>query len=440
MTPPRAHRTCVVIAIGDELTLGQKLNTNSAWIADTLTQHGIEVLRHSTVDDDLPRLVDALSGAVRDADLVILTGGLGPTQDDLTREALCALTGDRLIEDPQAAGELKAWFRDRAMPESNRVQATRPSRARCLTNRRGTAPGLLLSFEGTDLFAMPGPPNEMKPMFAEHVIPRLRPISVVRTRVLHCVGLGEAPLAEKLGGLMDRQRNPLVGTTASGGIVSVRIRAHGEKAADVEHALSDAERAVREALGSLIISPRGEHKDHDTGRSALVRELIGLLEERAQGVSVCESCTAGLLAATIAEVPGSSAVLAGGFVTYSNELKASLAGVETDLIDAHGAVSPEVARAMASGTRQRTNTEHALAITGIAGPGGGSAHKPVGTVWIALDSEGVEPEVRGFLFKSDRRSVRERAVVASLAMLRQRLLGIEQRILSEIARESYENG
>lgn len=440
MTPPRAHTSCIVIAIGDELTLGQKLDTNSAWISDALTSSGIAVIRHITVDDDLPRMVEALRFAVCDADLIILTGGLGPTQDDLTREALCALTDDQLVGDEQALRQLEGWFENRTMPESNRVQATRPSRARCLANTRGTAPGLMLRFEDTDLFALPGPPSEMQPMFLDHVKPLLRSTHVVRTRVIHTVGLGEAAAAERIGDCMDRAQNPLVGITASGGIVSVRIRAHGDDLSIVNAALAKSERAVRDRLGTLVISPPecdAPHKpEYTSGLHALVSELIARLGAKSQTLAVCESCTSGQLAATIAEVAGASAVLAGGFITYSNQLKASLAGVETDLLSAHGAVSCEVATAMAQGTRTRTYANHAIAITGIAGPGGGSAHKPVGTVWIALDSQGCQPDVRCFRFKTDRQGVRARSVVAALAMLRQRLLGLDEPLMAEITRES----
>ncbi len=440
MTVPRAHKSCVVIAIGDELTLGQTLDTNSAWISDTLTSSGIAVFRHVTVDDDLARMVTTLQDAVRDADLVILTGGLGPTQDDLTRDALCALTDDQLVEDEQAVRRLATWFENRAMPESNRVQATRPSRARCLSNTRGTAPGLMLSFENTDLFALPGPPNEMRPMFLEHVKPLLRSTHFVRTRVIHTVGLGEAAVAERISDLMSRTHNPLVGTTASGGIVSVRIRAHGDDLSIVDAALAESERVVRERLGTLVISSpecaASPKPDRTSGLHALVSELIARLGERSQTLAVCESCTAGQFAATIAEVPGASAVLAGGFITYSNQLKATLAGVETDLLSAHGAVSCEVASAMAQETRTRASADYAIAITGIAGPGGSSAHKPVGTVWIALDSQGCEPDVREFRFKTDRQGVRERSVVAALSMLRQRLLGLDEPLMSEFTRES----
>ncbi len=433
MTSLRSHATCVVLAIGDELILGQTTDTNSAWISSLLADHGVRALRHVTVDDDVNRLAVAITEASRDADLVVLTGGLGPTKDDLTREALCVATGDSLIEDAAALAELLDWYGSRPMPSTNRVQAMRPSRARCIPNPLGSAPGLMLTHDGADVFAFPGPPSELKPMFTKHLLAAIRPTRVVRTSVLHTVGLGESNIAELLGELMDRDRNPTVGTTASGGIVSVRLRAESAEPQTIEDELVRTERAVTEALGPLIIRPpKSAESANERGIHAMVRELIGLLSDRGNTLSVCESCTAGLLAATIADVPGSSAVLVGGLVTYSNELKIKLAGVDLEVLNGRGAVSAQTAIAMAKGTRKRTAADHTLSITGIAGPGGGSEHKPVGTVWIALDSEGHDqPSARCFRFKQDRRAVRERSVVAALAMLRQRLKGLEGPLLGE---------
>ncbi len=435
MTAPSAHETCVVLAIGDELILGQTTDTNSAWISSVLADHGVRTLRHVTVDDDVHRLASAINEAVQDADLVVLTGGLGPTKDDLTREALCKTTGDTLIEDAAALAELIEWYASRPMPSTNRVQAMRPSRARCIPNRFGTAPGLALTHAGTDVFAFPGPPSELKPMFEQHLLPALRPTRIVRTSVLHTVGLGESNIAGLLGELMDRDRNPTVGTTASGGIVSVRIRAESAEPQRVAADLVRTEHAVIDALGPLIIRPPNTpDAANERGIHALVRELIAMLSDRGQTLSVCESCTAGLLAATIADVPGSSAALVGGMVTYTNELKIKLAGVDPESLAEHGAVSAQTARAMARGTRKRTSADHTLSVTGIAGPGGGSEHKPVGTVWIALDSaDHDQPDARCFRFKQDRRTVRERSVVAALAMLRQRLKGLEGSLLGEIS-------
>ncbi len=433
-----SQRVCsraVIIAIGDELILGQTVDTNSAWLSSTLADHGIRVLRQVTVDDDLERLASTTEQAVEEADLVILTGGLGPTADDLTREALCKSTGDTLVEDAAALEALSAWYGQRAMPETNRVQAMRPSRGRCLPNDCGTAPGIVLDRSEALIVALPGPPAEMKPMFERFVLPAIVSERVVRTRVLHTVGIGESNVAEKLGSLMKRDRMPVVGTTASGGIVSVRIRSEATDAAEAESALEADVSRVGEILGSIIIRPQREPGDtHERGIHALVREVMGILHQRGEMLSVCESCTAGLLAGTFADVPGSSAVLAGGFITYSNVLKQRLVGVDPEVLDRQGAVSPEVAIAMAQGALERTGADHALSVTGVAGPGGGSEAKPVGTVWIGCSTRGQAPDVRRFNFKHERQTIRQRSVVAALAMLRQHLLRLNAPLLGEVER------
>lgn len=434
MNPIFPHRTAVILSIGDELVLGQTTDTNSAWISGVLTERGVGILRHVTVDDDLGRLKRAIEDGMADADLLLMTGGLGPTADDLTREALAEATEDDLVLDEAAESALRAWFGGRPMPEANRVQATRPGRSRCLPNPHGTAPGIALTHSNCDVFAFPGPPSEMKPMLMACMLPMLRPTQIVRTAVLHTVGLGESAIAARLGDLMDRSRNPVVGTTASGGIVSVRIRSSGAVATEVADALDLTADTVRDCLGSLVINATESNSStSERGVHALVRELLGLLSGKDQTIAVCESCTAGLLSGTIADVPGSSDAMVGGFVTYSNDLKTRLAGVPQSLLEQFGAVSREVAESMASGTLERTNASHALAVTGIAGPGGGSEAKPVGTVWIALASEGLPVDTRCFRFKSDRPVVRSRSVVAALSMLRQRLLGLDDSLLGQLS-------
>ena len=268
------------------------------------------------------------------------------------------------------------------------------------------------------------------------MLPRIEADRAVRTRVLHTVGLGESNVAEILGELMRRDRMPMVGTTASGGIVTVRIRSEADSAESAEAAMEADTRCVRDLLGPIIISPPEDAPtgDHERGVHALVREITGLLSHRGELLSVCESCTAGLLAGTFADVPGSSAVLNGGFITYSNTLKERVAGVESGLLAQYGAVSSPVAAAMAQGSLQRTDADHCIAITGVAGPGGGSDDKPIGTVWIARATTGEPTDVRRFNFKHDRQTVRQRSVVAALAMLRQHLLGLDAALLGESER------
>ncbi len=443
--PP--HRSAAVLSVGDEIALGQTLDTNSAWLADRLFALGVRVVEHATVEDDLDRIARALSRLAGETDLVIVTGGLGPTADDLTRPALARVLGEELIEDGGALGAIRAWFSGRAggMPEGNRVQALRPASGVCLANPNGTAPGLFVRAGAVscDVACLPGPPHEMKPMFETEIAGRLRRAGgAFGARALLTFGLGESVVAERLGPLMDRDREsrglPVVGTTASKMVVSVRLRHAGDDADAVRAALDAVEDEVRSALGVSVF----ERRDFTGGDAADISDalpgcVLSLLRERGERVAVVESCTGGLLGETLTSVPGSSDVFAGGWLTYANEAKAGLVGVDPALIASHGAVSGAVARAMAVGGLERGHSlggaEHCLAITGVAGPGGSEA-KPAGTVFIARASvDGLSPEVevRSFRFKGGRGAVREWSARTALGMLRLKLVGGEMGLLGE---------
>lgn len=405
----RHHRTAAILSIGDEITLGQKLDTNSKWLADRLTNLGITVSIKMTVPDDLASLAARFKELAGTHDLVLSTGGLGPTADDLTRLALARALGDEVVEDAEALSQLLAWFEGlgRAMPEANRVQAMRPQSATCLFNEKGTAPGLHAVVGDADVFCMPGPPREMHPMFERYVVPALRTDRVVMTRVLPTVGLGESAIADRLGNLMDRERNPLVGTTASASIVTCRIRYEGDDRAAGERLLDETVELVRSEIGDIVFA------DHDV---PLAEVVIDRLRERGQTVATVESCTGGLVGEMLTEIPGSSDAYIGGWVTYTNAMKTSQVGVHSEVFKQYGAVSEECCRAMATGGRERSGSDYAISVTGVAGPGGGSPEKPVGTVWIGLASPcGVQAE--RFLFKGDREMVRQRSATAALAML-----------------------
>lgn len=421
---PHEHRTAAIISAGDELTLGQKLDTNSKWLSERLVDLGIMPIEHVTVPDDRVAHAQAFSRLAGRADLILCTGGLGPTADDLTRHALADAAGDTLVEDDEALRQIQAWFaaRGRRMGELNRAQALRPSRGVMLPNAHGTAPGLSAALAGPrpcDVFCLPGPPAEMQPMFESHVAPRLRPPAgrTVRTRVLHCVGIGESDLAAKLGPLMARDRNPMVGTTASGGVVSVRLRFEGPGSPEHAQAALDADERTVRGLAEDFIFGAGD----DTLALSVVRELAA----QKRSLVVAESCTGGMLGAAITAVPGASAVFAGGWIAYDNRVKAGALGVPQALIDAHGAVSRHTAAAMAEGAlRASPVPAHvALAITGVAGPEGGSPDKPVGTVWIALAQHGTPTDARRFSMGGDRETVRRWSVLAALAMLWMHLRG-----------------
>ncbi len=438
--PPTAAERAAVLAVGDELTTGQSLDTNSRWVAERLGALGCTVVEHVTVADDRAAIAAAMSRLAEAAGVLIVTGGLGPTQDDLTREALADALGDRLVEDADMASQVRRRFDAAgvAMPASNRVQALRPESAAGLANEVGTAPGLRAALRrggsACEVFCLPGPPAEMAPMFERFVAPALASGTsggggrVVRALVLHMYGIGESAAAERLGSLMDRKRNPLVGTTASGGQVSVRIR-HEGAAAEADRLVGETERLVRDAVGEFVFG-----RDEETLASA----ALAALKRRGETVVTVESCTGGLLGALITEVSGSSAVYLGGWVTYANEAKMEEVGVPEALLKAHGAVSEEVARAMAEGalrTSLGARAQHALAITGIAGPEGGTPDKPVGTVWIARAGRGggggggsggaansIETDARLFQFAGDRQAVRMRSALTALEMLRRRVL------------------
>ncbi len=429
MTTPAAsrfHRTAAIISQGDEIVLGQTLDTNSRWLSARLLEIGVLPLEHVSVPDDRDAIAGALRRLSERADLIICSGGLGPTADDLTRFALLDVIGGAMVEDAPSLAAIRAYFesRGRVMNDLNRVQAQRPDRAEMIPNPHGTAPGLRARLaSGCDVFCLPGPPREMTPMFEQHVRPRLRlePGRTVATRGLHTIGLGESEIAARLakaGDMMSRTRNPSIGTTASQSIVSVRLRYEGPSNAAAA-ALDANEAAVRTLLGNSVFA---------SGEQSLPGAILDRLRTAGQTLSVAESCTGGLLGSLLTDVPGSSDAFIAGWLTYSNEAKRRDLGVPGHLFSenggaAPGAVSAEVAAAMAEGARRVAASTFALSITGIAGPGGAVPGKPVGTVFIALAGDGFPTEVRRFAMSGDRATVRDWSARAALAMLWFHLVG-----------------
>ena len=413
----------IILSIGDELALGQTVDTNSAWLAAQLAGLGIPTLKHETVADDLPVLVATLKQAADRADVVLVSGGLGPTPDDLTRDALAQAMGVELVEDPGALAVLKSFFDGRGypMPDRNRVQALYPAGGATLPNARGTAPGLRVSLGRAQVFVAPGVPHEMKAMYAASIEPVLAARldsapggrASILTRKINTFGIGESDAAERLGELLDRDRNPTVGTTVSHGYCSIRVRAEFADAAEAQRQLDDTTRAVEQRLGPLVFG-------HDD--TSLVQDLIARLKDAGQTVSTAESCTGGLLGSMIVDVPGSSAVYPGGWVTYSNAMKQSQLGVPAELLETHGAVSGPVVAAMAQGARARSGASLAVSISGVAGPDGGTDEKPVGTVWFGLATAQGTTTTRARLV-GGRGAVRDRAAKCALQMLRFTLMG-----------------
>ncbi len=411
-----------IIAVGTELLLGQVVNTNAAEIARMLAPLGIGVYHQTVVGDNAGRLSQALDGARNRVDLVVVCGGLGPTEDDLTRETLSELLGRPLREDSRWTAVLRKRFSGYSslpVPQNNLRQAMVPEGADLLPNSCGTAPGIWLASDSATFVLVPGPPREMRAMMEEQVLPRLaRELDqagtrrVLVSRILRVVGLGESRVAEMLAPLLAAQTNPTVAPLAQAAEMSLRITAEGKDHSEAENLIETTARKIRAILGDAIYG-----EDEVTLEAA----VGALLAQRHCTLAVAESCTGGLLGMRLSSAPGSSAYFTGGVIAYSYALKSALLGVDPQLLERHGAVSEEVARAMASGALRACKSDYAVAITGIAGPGGATADKPLGLTYIAMETpEG--SECRRFTFSGDRETNRYRASQAALEMLRTALL------------------
>jgi nicotinamide-nucleotide amidase len=374
-----------IISIGTELTTGQNLDTNSQWLSLRLSEMGIPVHFHTTLADDLEENVQAFQVARQRAALVLCTGGLGPTLDDLTRDALAKLAGVELQFHEPSLNHIEEMFsrRGRTMPEANRVQAYCPAGGEMLSNRVGTAPGIWMIIGSTLFVAMPGVPSEMKVMFEEQVRARLQQwagaTGVMVQRKINTFGLGESAIEEKLRDLTRRGHVPEVGITASDATISLRIFARAADRIAAEQTIAPIEKIIRDRLGDLVYGVDDEELQH---------VVVRLLRDSIKTLSVAEGVTGGLLAQRLTSVPGISQFFRGGVVAYDNRAKIDWLGVPSRLIDEHGAVSPQVAEAMAIGCRVRFGADLALSTVGIAGPGGGSESKPIGLVYAALAWDG----------------------------------------------------
>ncbi len=367
-----------IVAIGDELLHGGALDTNSKYIARELEQLGVVVRRFSVVGDDPAQLRGALDEACGRADVVLATGGLGPTLDDRTRDVVAELLGQPLRFDEASWQQILAWFArfDRPCPDSNRRQAELPSTAEALINAVGTAPGFVAKIRRASLFAMPGVPREMKVMLRDEVFPRLRSLGGLTPtahHLLRVLGPSEAMLGERLAEFMQPASNPQVGITASGGMLTVRIVGVAATSHEASALCEQTAAVLRPRLGDWLFAE---------GEGELPEIVLSRLRETGSTVAFAESCTGGLCAARLTDCAGSSAALQGGVVAYSNDAKRQLLGVPGELLELHGAVSEPVAAAMAAGARKAFDASCAVSTTGIAGPAGGSREKPVGTVCI----------------------------------------------------------
>ncbi len=403
-----------VLNTGSELLLGQVLNTHLKFMAEAMFPLGLRVERQVTVPDGAA-IREALLETSGRADVVLITGGLGPTTDDITRDVVADLLGLEMEHDAAIMAAIASRFARREMRMSPRVelQALRPREATVLANEFGTAPGLYFPANcggkpSPHFFLLPGPPRELHPMFREKVLPILQdiaPVSAFGMRIYRIGGLGESLVEERVGGELLALGIEL-GYCARPGEVDVRTIGAPEL-------LDRAEAIIRERLGGHIVSQ---------DERSLGKVIVDLLAERGATVATAESCTGGFLANELTNVPGASAVFLEGFITYANEAKVRALGVDAGLIAAHGAVSREVAAAMAEGARNRAGVDYALATTGVAGPGGGTEEKPLGTVFIALAAKGRETQVERFRFATDRETFKGLTARTALDLLRRMLL------------------
>jgi nicotinamide-nucleotide amidase len=407
-----------ILSIGSELTSGQNLDTNCQWLSRRLAEVGIPVGFHTTVADDLADNIAAFRIACDRAELVIATGGLGPTLDDLTREAIAAAAGVELVEDAASLEHIRDLFarRGRVMPDRNRVQALQPRGAEAIYNVAGTAPGVWMRVGLATVVAMPGVPSEMYRMYAGQVQPRLLAAGlgggVLVQRKVNTFGWGESAVEEKVADLTARGHVPEVGITVSDAVISLRILARAATPEAAEAQIAPVEATIRQRLGELVFGVDDEEL-HDA--------VVWLLQERRLTLATAESITGGLVAHRICLVPGASDFFRGGVVSYTDKVKAAELGVPADLLVAHGAVSEPVARAMAEGVRARFGTDLAVATTGFAGPSGGTAADPVGTAYVALaDAGGTTVTRYGWL--GTRYEVMSRTAKLALNMVRLRLM------------------
>jgi len=410
---PRA----ALVTVGDELLLGDTVDGNAAWLGRALAELGLRVVHRTTVGDDPAAIRAALQDEAARADVVLVTGGLGPTEDDRTREALAQAAGVALRTDPEIVAALEERYRARGyerLPPTNLRQAEVPEGARALANAYGTAPGLALEVGEALLVALPGVPREMRGLFEDHVRPLLASrfegrLTPVHVRRVHTTGIPESVLAERVEAALEGLEAAIRAAVEVAYLpdlrgVDLRLTARGARK-QAEAALE----AVEEALADVVAPYRFDDPEGD---------LAGALGERlrARGLrlATAESCTGGLVGRHITDVPGSSTWYAGGVIAYANRAKTVLLGVPEQLIEAHGAVSEPVARAMAEGALRTLETDVAVAVTGVAGPGGGTPAKPVGTVWLAVADRWGGGDARLERFAGDREAVRERAAQAAL--------------------------
>lgn len=414
--------TAEIISVGTELLLGEIIDTNAAFLSRKLAAIGIDVYRRATVGDNLERLVDQIRRAAARADVVILCGGLGPTEDDITRQAIAEATGRQLVRNAEAESHLREFFaaRGRQLTPNNLRQADAPQGAQLLPNAVGTAPGIYLEHHGVIIVALPGPPTELEPMWENSVAPRLRERvaaagggQAIYTRTLRLADIGESQAAHLLRDLVMQQEDPTIAFYASPGEVKIRLATKARSQHEADEKFQPVESEIRRRLGAHVYGLDDETMEVVIGQ---------MLVERGATLAVAESCTGGLIGHRITNVPGASRYFVADFVTYANEAKINVLGVPEEVILSHGAVSEQCAMAMAEGARRVAGSTYAIATTGIAGPSGGTPAKPVGTVFIAV-SDGTRTWVGHYHWPTSRRAFKERVAQMALNALRKFIIG-----------------
>jgi len=405
-----------IVSIGNEVLSGQTVDTNAAYLGRSLLTIGIPVVSSYTVADDIDSIVRALKLAVDDADVILTTGGLGPTDDDLTRQGFAKFLGVELQLENELLEKIQNFYtrRNLQMPARNKIQAYIPAGTKAVVNNLGTAPGIMGQERDKLLIALPGVPSEMKQMFEESVFAELKGFAgkqAVFVKKLKCFGTGESNIATLLGELMQRGRNPLINSTAHHGVITLHIIATAKDQSQAEQMAEKDEKLLHKMLGELV---------YGTGQQNLAEVVGEKLAQQKKTIAAAESCTGGTLAKLLTDTPGASRYFTHGWVTYSNSAKISEIGVPAELIERYGAVSEQVAQTMAECARKRAGTDIAIAVTGIAGPTGASEQKPVGLVYISIDSD-MGCETKRLIFPFDRESIRLRAAQTALNLLRLKL-------------------
>jgi nicotinamide-nucleotide amidase len=404
-----------LLSVGTELLLGEIVDTNAAYLAEKLSELGINVFHKTTVGDNAERLAAALQISLARADVVLATGGLGPTDDDVTAAAIAQVAGVGLVEDEAAAEKIRSFGRERGLKLLDRLlkQARVPEGAQVVPNPVGTAPGLIVAWGSKTVIALPGVPSEMTAMAEETVLPYLarrassEGASVIVSRVLRLAGMGESQAEAEIHDLILSQTNPTIAPLAKSREVHLRVAARAADRATAEAMIAPVEAEIRRRLGDHVYGADGEALEAVLGR---------MLREAGLTLGVAESCTGGLIGHRLTDIPGSSGFLLGSLVTYSDEAKIALLGVPEETIREHGAVSAETARAMAEGVREACRSDVGLSVTGIAGPTGGSPEKPVGLTYVGIAGAG-PTAVEEHRLRGGRGMVKERAAQAALYLL-----------------------